>query len=49
VEECADFIQHELAALDVCMTDIAQSEEVKGVAFAQERMTAELGFTSHDK
>jgi len=32
VEECTDFIQHELAALDVCTTDIDQSEEVEEVA-----------------
>jgi len=47
VEEHADFIWHKLAALDVHMTDIEQSEEVEGVT--QERSIAESGFTSCDK
>jgi len=47
VKECADFIQHELAILDICTTDIDQLGEVEGVA--QERSTAELGFTSCDE
>jgi len=47
VEERSNFIQHELAALDVCMTDIDQSEEVEEVA--QGETSVELGFTSHDK
>jgi len=44
VEECTDFIQCELAALDVCTTDIDQSEEVEEVA--QGETTVESGFTS---
>jgi len=47
VEEHTDFIQHELAALDVHTTDIDQSEEVEEVA--QWETTARLGFTSCDK
>jgi len=46
VEEHSDFIQHELAALDVCIADIDRSEEVEEVA--QGETTVELGFTSHD-
>jgi len=47
VEEHSNFIQHELAALDVCTADIDQSEEVEEVA--QGETTVELGFMSHDE
>jgi len=47
VEEHTDFIQHELAALDVHTTDLDQSEEVEEVA--QGETSVESGFTSRDK
>jgi len=47
VEEHTDFIQHELTALDVCTTDLGQSEEVEEVA--QGETSVESGFTSHNK
>jgi len=47
VEEHSDFIQHELAALDVCTTDIDQLEEVEEVA--QGETSVESGFVSCDK
>jgi len=47
VEECSDFIQHELTALDVCTTDIDQLEEVEEVA--QGETSVESGFTSRDE
>jgi len=47
VEECTDFIQHELTALDVHTTDLDQSEEVEEVA--QGETSVELGFTSCDE
>jgi len=47
VEEHTDFVQHELAALDVCTTDIDQSEEVEEVT--QGETTVGSGFMSHNK
>ena len=47
VEEHTDFVQHELAALDVCTTDIDQSEEVEEVT--QGETTVELGFMSRNE
>jgi len=47
VEECTNFIQHELTALDVCTTDIDRLEQVEEVA--QGETTVELGFTSCDE
>ena len=47
IEEHTDFIQCELAALDVRTTDIDQSEEVEEVA--QGKTSVELGFTSRDE
>jgi len=47
VEECTDFIQCELTALDVCTTDIDQLEEVEEVT--QGETSVESGFMSHDK
>jgi len=47
VEECTDFIQRELTALDVHTTDLDQSEEVEEVA--QGETSVESGFTSHDE
>ena len=44
VEECTNFIQCELAALDVCTTDTDQLEEVEDVT--QGETFVELGFTS---
>ena len=46
-EEHSDFIQHELIALDICITDVHWSEELEGVR--EEESIAELGFTSHDE
>jgi len=42
VEEHSDFVQRELTALDICMTDIDQLEEVEEVA--QGETSVELGF-----
>jgi len=47
VEECTDFVQHELTALDVHTTEIDQSEEVEEVA--QGETFVESGFMSCDK
>jgi len=47
MKECSDFVQHELAALDICTTDIHQLEEVEGIG--QEESTAESGFMSCNK
>jgi len=47
VEEHTNFVQHELAALDVHTADIDQSEEVEEVA--QGETSVESGFTSCDK
>jgi len=47
VEECTDFIQHELTALDVHTPDLDWSEEVEEIA--QGETSVELGFTSHNK
>jgi len=47
VEECTDFIQYELTALDVHTTDLGQLEEVEEVA--QGETSVELGFTSRDE
>jgi len=47
VEECSDFIQHELAALDVCTTDTDRSEGIEEVA--QGETTVESGFMSRDE
>jgi len=47
VEEHTDFIQCELAVLDVHTTDVDRSEEVEEVAQAE--TSVELGFMSHDK
>jgi len=47
VEECTDFIQHELTALDVCTTELDRLEEVEEVA--QGETSVESGFTSHNE
>ena len=47
VEECSNFVQRELAALDVHTTDTDQSEGIEEVT--QGETTVELGFTSRDE
>ena len=47
VEEHSNFVQHELAALDVCTTDTDRSEGIEEVA--QGETTVESGFMSHNE